>query len=332
MMRVITSAILLLILMNCTQVNAGLGQPAKGSDQSGIGLVSGWYCDASQIEVSFDGGPLIEAPYGSTRNDTIKPCGDDDNGFGLLWNYNLLGPGKHSVDVYADGNLFDSSVFTVTTLGGEFLRGKQSNRRVYGFPDLDHDVTLKWQEGSQNYAITGSLPSINSFDVEGLWESYYEGDFAGGFSIHISPSVSEPLLSEVLITMIDGSLAGAFLVGAMSKNRALIETSPDLGALVTIDFEVEFIGPRRGYMAITNCSPIFTCSNIGFSTGDIHSLEKFYPFAETDVLPQSNTGEGSFTPPSLEESFRDTHRRLAEELKVVEESISEQPSKGIGRD
>ena len=61
-------------------------------------------------------------PSGATRPGV---CGDSDNGFGLLFNWNLLGDGTHTVRALADGVEFDSATFTVTTLGKEFVRGAE---------------------------------------------------------------------------------------------------------------------------------------------------------------------------------------------------------------
>ena len=47
-----------------------LENPAPGSFQSGLGLISGWVCDAQTITISFDDGPPQEAAYGTSRGDT----------------------------------------------------------------------------------------------------------------------------------------------------------------------------------------------------------------------------------------------------------------------
>jgi hypothetical protein len=44
-------------------------------------------------------------------------------GQGMLWNWNLLGAGQHTVRVLADGVEFDSATFEVNTLGEEFVTG-----------------------------------------------------------------------------------------------------------------------------------------------------------------------------------------------------------------
>ena len=55
---------------------------------------------------------LSTAPLGG---DTIGLCGDDDNGYVLLWDWNILASGEHTIEVFADGVLFASATFTVVT-------------------------------------------------------------------------------------------------------------------------------------------------------------------------------------------------------------------------
>ncbi|MEE4378162.1 MAG: hypothetical protein V2J55_11725 [Candidatus Competibacteraceae bacterium] len=63
-----------------------LESPSQGSFESGIGLIRGWVCEANQVEVSIDGGPLRQTAYGTKRGDTAAVCGDDNNGFGFTFN------------------------------------------------------------------------------------------------------------------------------------------------------------------------------------------------------------------------------------------------------
>ncbi|HEV8711800.1 MAG TPA: hypothetical protein VGX03_03115 [Candidatus Binatia bacterium] len=73
-----------------------LENPKDNSFQSGISVISGWKCTAGLVTITFDGGPAVQAAYGTTRADTRRACGDDgNNGFGSLWNWNLLGDGPH---------------------------------------------------------------------------------------------------------------------------------------------------------------------------------------------------------------------------------------------
>ena len=92
---------------------AFLDVPQPYSTHSGVGVAAGWICEADTITISFDGGAPIRAVYGSPRGDTIEYCGDDDNGYVLLWDWDILGSGEHLIEVFVDGVLFASATFTV---------------------------------------------------------------------------------------------------------------------------------------------------------------------------------------------------------------------------
>lgn len=62
--------ILSITIPQLLQAQSNLENPAPGSYKSGISLVSGWKCTAGTITVTFDNGPPIQVPYGSTREDT----------------------------------------------------------------------------------------------------------------------------------------------------------------------------------------------------------------------------------------------------------------------
>ena len=129
--------------------------PRNGSFQSGIGLFSGWVCEAQTVEIEIDGTTTLEAVYGTSRGDTTDRCGDSNNGFGLLFNWNLLGDGPHTVRVLADGREFGRARFTVTTLGRESLTGVSGTYRLPNFPEQGKNVIVQWQQASQNFVMTG---------------------------------------------------------------------------------------------------------------------------------------------------------------------------------
>ncbi len=131
-----------------------LENPSVNSFQSGIGLISGWVCDADRVEVRLNG-QAIAAAYGTERTDTAVVCGDTDNGFGLLFNWNLLGDGEHTVEALADGTVFGRTRVRVTTLGTEFLRGVSGRYWLSDFPNAGETAWIDWQEASQNFVITG---------------------------------------------------------------------------------------------------------------------------------------------------------------------------------
>ena len=76
-----------------------------------------------------------------------------NNGFGLLFNWNLLGDGEHTVRALADGDEFGRATVTVTTLGVEFLQGIHGETVVADFPSLGEAVRLGWQQAQQNFVL-----------------------------------------------------------------------------------------------------------------------------------------------------------------------------------
>ena len=134
-----------------------LENPRAGSHQSGVGVISGWVCEADTVEIKINGGPY-PVPYGTARLDTEDACGDVDNGFGLLFNWNLLGDGAHDVVAVVDGVALDRATITVTTLGEEFPEGLEGEYVLEGFPDPDTSVVLRWEESLQNFVIIERTP------------------------------------------------------------------------------------------------------------------------------------------------------------------------------
>ena len=150
-----------------------LESPAAGSNQSGLGVISGWVCDADLIELVIDDRPPKIAAYGTARNDTANVCGDINNGFGLLWNYALFGQGEHRIKAYADGVIFANRTFTVGTVGGAtFLKGASGTYSLEGFPDPSAQVGIEWNESAQNFTITGAESIGDLKPLDGRYELY----------------------------------------------------------------------------------------------------------------------------------------------------------------
>jgi len=122
-------------------------------------------CNASKIELVIDEVATLEAAYGTDRQDTVEECGDANNGFGLLFNWNLFGEGPHTLRALADGVEFGSATFTVTTLlEEEFLLGASGSFRLPDFPWPGVDVIIHWDESLQNFVIESievKVPEIN---------------------------------------------------------------------------------------------------------------------------------------------------------------------------
>ena len=137
---------------------ARLENPSAGSSQSGIGIISGWACEAQEIVIELAGTP-VPAAYGTPRGDTQSVCGDSNNGFSLLVNWNNLGPGEHPVRALVNGVEFARTTVRVTTLGTDFLRDVRRTVVVPDFPYPGDTTTLRWEESRQNFLITDGQPS-----------------------------------------------------------------------------------------------------------------------------------------------------------------------------
>lgn len=138
-------------------LQGNLENPVADSTESGIGLVSGWHCTARRITVTIDGVDLGESGVGSVRNDTVPNCGGNLNGFSLLYNYNILEPGRHTIRVYADDELFAERQFVSTRSGGvPFLQGTTKTFEVQDFPRAGSKATLQWSQAKQSFVVTAT--------------------------------------------------------------------------------------------------------------------------------------------------------------------------------
>ena len=197
-----------------------LENPGLDSFQSGIGLLSGWVCEADVVELEINGGPRIAAAYGTDRADTATVCGNQDNGFGLLFNWNLLGDGVYTVVALADGVAFDQVTFTVTTLGEEFVEAVTGETVVEDFPSTGETVRLVWQEANQNFMLAPldrepppASPPSPAGGPTGALENPGPASFQSGLGL-LSGWVCE---AEVVELEING---GARLTAAYGTDRA----------------------------------------------------------------------------------------------------------------
>ena len=134
-----------------------LENPGQGTSHSGVDVISGWACEADIVEIVIDGSITLEAAYGTSRPDTEDACGDRQNGFSLLLNWNLLTDGEHTISVRADGEEFATTTFTATTLGAEFLSGVEGQFTLEDFPEPGVNTLIEWLESLQNFIIIGTI-------------------------------------------------------------------------------------------------------------------------------------------------------------------------------
>ena len=161
--------------------------PPPDSFQSGVGVLSGWVCEAEDVVIQINGTP-VPVPYGLARPDTQAVCGDTDNGFSRPINWNQLGPGEHELIALVDGTELGRASVTVTTLGREFLSGASATCEVPDFPTPGETVSLVWQEAKQNFVLTDGRapptgPSAVAGDVPGYLENPAPNTFQSGVGL-----------------------------------------------------------------------------------------------------------------------------------------------------
>ncbi len=136
--------------------HGALGTPAADLTVSGIGVISGYHCSAKDIDVYIDGVHLGKAGAGTRLLGTWPICGHADTGFSLLYNFNNLANGHHTLAVYADGRLLETRGFTSLQSGGvSWLAGASRTATVEDFPQSGQTATLEWVQSYQNFLITG---------------------------------------------------------------------------------------------------------------------------------------------------------------------------------
>ena len=132
---------------------ATLEIPPPHTTLSGIGVVSGWKCDAGELTIRFNNGPPIPLAYRNERADTLSVCGDTDNGFVSIMNWGNLGDGQHLAVVYDDGIEFAHSLFWVVTTGEPFLRGASGECLVDNFPAPGEQGRFTWNQATQHMEL-----------------------------------------------------------------------------------------------------------------------------------------------------------------------------------
>ncbi len=136
---------------------ATLGVPGNGTKLSGVGVISGWKCEAEgDLTIVFnDDGNHIPLLYGTRRTDVLNAgaCDSADVGFVAIWNWGNLSDGEHTAVAYDNGVPFAESTFTVTTPGTGFLEGVSKQVTVEDFPHPGDTTVLEWNQGTQHFEI-----------------------------------------------------------------------------------------------------------------------------------------------------------------------------------
>ncbi len=265
-------SLLLPALAQAQGLKANLENPAPNSFQSGIGVISGWVCNAQRIEVEFDGlnSLRFQVAYGTMRGDTIPVCGDENNGFGMTVNWNLLRDGQHKVRVLADGVEFASHTFKVTTLGHEFLTGASGR---YALDFAGDRLLIQWSQSLQNFVIVASSSAKGTFpldDLLGRWEFSY-------------PSNGTPVRESYELEVVDESEPEAIILGTDLQDKEIVNVGyvADLTA-----------GPRQYdfYLADPDSGQckVFFFNVTGANT--VEGIEQSAPLQGTRVCDASTAG------------------------------------------
>ena len=141
---------LVVLVSASAQAQGVLEIPGNGGKLSGIGLISGWKCNAGTLTVSLNDGEPIPLTAGQRRDDTRPVCGTTHTGFHTPINWALLGDDQHTAVVYDDGVEFARSTFEVATTGEEFVTGTSAWVRVPDFPAPGEITRFEWNESTQH--------------------------------------------------------------------------------------------------------------------------------------------------------------------------------------
>ena len=160
---------------------ARLGIPGPHTTVSGIGVISGWKCDAGELTVRFDGGEPIPLLHGAERADVLNvgACDHAHVGFLSIMNWGNLADGEHTAVVYDDGVEFDRSVFTVRRFREAFVRGASLTLPVQDFPHQGDNAVFTWSQATQHLELADAFAAPISTDppncVGWVWESGRSG-------------------------------------------------------------------------------------------------------------------------------------------------------------
>ena len=169
---------------------ATLGVPGEDTTLSGVGVISGWKCEAAgDLTVRFfaDGSPVSVAGldtfpllYGSARPDVrdTGACPDADVGFVAIWNWGNLDDGAYTAVVYDNGVEFDRSTFTVVTTGEAFRTDLAGECTLEQFPDPGESARFVWNTGTQHLEMV----SVRTRSVDQSIVKYLTGPVAEGKS------------------------------------------------------------------------------------------------------------------------------------------------------
>ena len=202
------------VLVGVPSWAAVLENPTGGRLYSGIGVISGWKCEAGELTIRFNGGGDIPLLYGAERKDVLDAgaCDHAHVGFVTIWNWGNLGDGDHTAVAYDNGEEFSRATFTVGSTGEEFLKGAMRQHLLENFPVSGETTVLEWNESTQHFEIRGMVDSPRAGEYAlAYWQQMSRDLFQGTYRTAEFLYADEPDL--------DACGAGELTQGA--KDRAL---------------------------------------------------------------------------------------------------------------
>ena len=135
-----------------------LENPVEGSTVTGVNILSGWTCDPGPVWIKFSSSDrIIYIPFGMERLDTNAVCGRWHTGFATLFNWNILGPGEHTVTIYAQNGRIQKEAltrtFTVVDYGEEVRTDLSGEWVLHDWPEVGVDTVVAWNPARQNVEI-----------------------------------------------------------------------------------------------------------------------------------------------------------------------------------
>ncbi len=193
-------------LSSLAMAQGALENPQPEAFESGIGIISGWHCAGPKIEIEFltptnfpGGKTLFDAAYGTFRGDTEAICGDTNNGFAMLINFNNLNQGTNTLRALAGGVEFARASFSVATFGQSFLSDASSAVEAILVRDIEqggniYAARLQWQQSKQNFSIAETGSSIVNIAtllgaISGNWSGTWQSvNKSGTLSMTLFPT------------------------------------------------------------------------------------------------------------------------------------------------
>lgn len=229
---------------------------------TGIGLITGWHCTASVVELQVDDFPLMRAGTRTPRGDTAGVCGRSDTGFSLTYNYNLLAPGNHTLRAYADGQLFSQTSFQTIGFGLEWLSGKHGSCAVYEFPGPGRMAVATWVESLQNFTLGGVSPNPDPNEQFALPAGSFAGTARRSAIGTACMSGPLPMLTDVFIQT---SVSVTSTVDQPARRMALAFSFGD-GRSCTISGTFARTGYESFFLEVEDLGAAAACFDLGQAT------------------------------------------------------------------